>query len=175
MFQGKGFFWLPTGAAQSRTVNLSDLLRTETAAGSRNDANRRSCSDSVTYQLVLHFYCGSKVDRVCKCEEKKFLFWKKIHHFSIYNYTLRAFYAQPHLSWIFCIIWTVSGDICRAHLFKWYRVSVFPLLNVVCILGEVPEARRQEEEQKDTAKRPQRHLFHFKMAPKPSWQIRCVS
>lgn len=75
MFQDKSF-WLPTGAAQSVTVNLSKLLRTETAEGSRNDANRRSCSDSVTYQLVLHFYCGSKVDRVCKCKGKKFLFWK---------------------------------------------------------------------------------------------------
>lgn len=75
MFQDKSF-WLPTGAAQSVTVNLSKLLRSETAEGSRNDANRRSCSDSVTYQLVLHFYCGSKVDRVCKCKGKKFLFWK---------------------------------------------------------------------------------------------------
>jgi len=52
------------------TINLSKLLKTETPEGKRNDANRRSCSDSVTYQLVLHFYCRSKVDRVCKLKKK---------------------------------------------------------------------------------------------------------
>lgn len=58
--------WLHAVAAQQRTINLGKLLETETPEGSRNDANRRSCSDSVTYQLVLHFYCRSEVIRVCK-------------------------------------------------------------------------------------------------------------
>lgn len=59
------------------TINLSKLLKTETPEGRRNDANRRSCSDSVIYQLVLHFYCRSKVDRVCKLKKKKVLVLEK--------------------------------------------------------------------------------------------------
>lgn len=99
--------------------------------------------------LCYVFIAGQKSTEYANAKKKSSCFGK-IHHFSIYNYTPRAFYAQPHLSWIFCIIRTVSGDICRAHLLQLYRVSVFPLLNVVCTLGEVPDSSRKRRHCKKT-------------------------
>lgn len=53
--------------------------------------------------LCYIFIVGQKSTEYANVKEKSSCFGK-ILHFSIYNYTLRAFYAQTHLSWIFCII-----------------------------------------------------------------------
>lgn len=53
--------------------------------------------------LCYIFIAGQKSTEYANLKEKKkkVLVLEKMPHFSIYNYTLWGFYAQPHLSWIF--------------------------------------------------------------------------